>query len=158
MELVISKMKGKKTPWFDVVTRNFPGSIDLLKAKLTNQQRATALNQAFYWINESDWQCWHEITLPEFEHLRNEMLNLKRIRDNLYTQPNENGVLTVNTTQGPLIKWYRKDKKYNVVAGEHDWNTKCISCLDRIRDVVLLPCREEEEGSAIHHERPISGE
>ena len=140
MELVRKHMKGKKTPWFDVVTKNFSGSIDLLNARLTKQQRATANNQAFYWINEFDGQCWHEITLPEFGYLRNEMLNLKRIRDNLYTQPNEDGVLTVNTTQGPLIKWYLEDKKYYVVAGEHDWDTKCTSCLDRIRDVVMLPC------------------
>ena len=140
VELVRSKMKGKKTPWFDVVMRNFPGSVELLKAKLNKQQRATALKQAFYWINEFDWQCWHEITLPEFGYLRNEMLNLKRIRDNLYTEPNTDGVLTVNTEQGPLIKWYRADAKCYAVAGEHDWNTQCTSCHDRIRDVVMLPC------------------
>ena len=140
VDIVSKYMKGEKKSLVNGM-REFPGCIDLLKCKLTEKQLTTALKQTFYWINELHLTCWHLTTLLEFRFLRNEMLNLMRIRDNLYTEPNKDGVLTVNTEQGPLIKWYREDKKYYVVAGEHDWNTKCISCLDRIRDVVLLPCK-----------------
>ena len=140
LRLVEEYTKHNKTPMFGIMKRRFPLCIDILKARVTKQKRANAIDTTFIVLNEFDSQMCPQTKLPEFDHIRNEMQNLKRIYYNMYTTSNKQGLVTVDIDKGPLIKWYRQDTGDFAVAGEDDWKTKCGICLERVRDVVLLPC------------------
>ena len=140
LRLVEEYTKRNKRPMFGVMKKRFPMCIEILRGKMTKQQRIRALDTTFIVLSEFDWQHWPETKLPEFEHIRNEMQNLTRIYYNMYTKANKEGLVTVNTVQGPLMKWHRQDTGDFAVAGEREWKTKCVICLERVRDVVLFPC------------------
>ena len=138
---------------FGVMLRDFPPCIArlqeyqrrlqtarMLKWSLQSQ-RATDLRKACSMIYIFHNNQWDYTGTPERSHIRNEMQNLIRFEQNLYPQQWEFGGFTsVNTTQGPLIKWFREDTQDVVVVSELAWNTECVVCFQREKEVVLYPC------------------
>ena len=105
-------------------------------------ERATELRIACSIIYSFNNQHWRNTSTPERRHIRNEMKNLIRFEQNLYPQESFVGGFThLNTTQGPLIKWFREETDDVVVVSEKAWQTECVVCFQRERDVVLYPCK-----------------
>ena len=101
--------------------------------------RATALRETCREIN-TFWNEWEDMQRPELQHIRNEMNNLIKCKENLYPTVGFGGFTKLDTEAGALIKWYNEDKNVFVVVGEHVWQTVCAACLDGPRELVLLPC------------------
>jgi Zinc finger, C3HC4 type (RING finger) len=102
--------------------------------------RATELNGACSMIYTFHNNSWDNTSAPELSHIRNEMQNLIRFEQNLYPKAIFGGFTRLNTTQGPLIKWFREDTEEVVIVSELAWLTECVVCFQREREVVLYPC------------------
>ncbi len=102
--------------------------------------RATLLREACGEICDF-YQNNHNHTRDISPHVRNEMLNLIRFKQNLYPEEWQFGGFTsLDLKQGPLIKWLRQDTQEVVVVSEFAWKTECVVCFVKERDVVVYPC------------------
>ena len=78
--------------------------------------------------------------------MRNEFRNLERVRENLNPKwrfekyYGVGGFTELDVTAGALIKCYDEARAEFVVGGEHEWQTTCVVCFERPREVVLRPC------------------
>jgi len=103
-------------------------------------QRSLAIHEACRVIEEFDNQYSSLLEKPELKHIQHECLNLMRIVWNLYPERDFWGFKRVISDHGALVKWCPPDTTQCVISGEHEWQTECVICMDRVRDIVLYPC------------------
>lgn len=137
---------------FGEMRRDFPGHIEelsriqeRLKTALVTwglkSMRAVALRKACADICHFHQNAWRNTSGEALSHVRNEMENLLRFKQNLYPREWELGWLTsLNTLQGPLIKYLNEDTQHVVVVSELAWEKRCAVCFVREPEVVLYPC------------------
>jgi hypothetical protein len=104
-------------------------------------RRAKAIYRTCYEINEFHNHYWRRLQTPDLKHIRDECMNLMRIHQNLYPKEDFFGSKRVISDNGALIKWCPPDTNGCVIAGEDNWKTECVICMERVRDIVLYPCK-----------------
>ena len=112
----------------------------LLKAPIQSE-RATELGHACEMIYMFHNHNWRLTAAPGMREIRNELKNLLRFEKNLYPREGVGGFTRLNMGQGPLIKFVREETGEVVVVSQAVYNTRCVVCLERERDVVLYPCK-----------------
>jgi hypothetical protein len=104
-------------------------------------KRDTALQEAcdtIYQFHNNKMRFLEDDEL--LKHIGNETQNLSRLQKNLDPKKEVDGLTTVDTQGGVMLKILNVETGEIVVIEERISKTLCAVCWERPRDVVLLPC------------------